>query len=236
MQLKLVRFIERYWILLLFVIIKLILQFVFVNPVYELHRDEFLHLDQANHLAFGYISVPPFTAVISKIIFFLGGDIFWIRFFPALFGALTIGALIAFTSFKPFKQFRFVGLSFVIIIALFAFLKAKDYYSLGLYPVLFAFGSVYFEKILADKWKLIIMPLLISINLCVFIMIARLVLPVLTPSEINQNSQPFEKLGLLRWEDRKNHTLPQDFADMLGWKEMAEKALTAYKMIPEKET
>jgi len=403
MQLKLVRFIERYWILLLFVIIKLILQFVFVNPVYELHRDEFLHLDQANHLAFGYISVPPFTAVISKIIFFLGGDIFWIRFFPALFGALTIvfvwlivesiegslfskilastallfsllirinilyqpnsfdilawtvifyllikfvqsekpewlyflsiivaigmynkynlafliiglalsllltsqrkifsnisfwkaliftillflpnfiwqivhhfpvlehmkvlkenqldnntsvgflksqimfffgslpltiGALIAFTSFRPFKQFRFVGLSFVIIIALFAFLKAKDYYSLGLYPVLFAFGSVYFEKILADKWKLIIMPLLISINLCVFIMIARLVLPVLTPSEINQNSQPFEKLGLLRWEDGKNHTLPQDFADMLGWKEMAEKAWTAYKMIPENE-
>jgi hypothetical protein len=26
---------------------------------------------------------------------------------------------------------------------------------------------------------------------------------------------------MLRWEDGKNHNLPQDFAEMPGWKEMA---------------
>jgi hypothetical protein len=55
---------------------------------------------------------------------------------------------------------------------------------------------------------------------------------VYTPAEIRQNPAAFEKLGLLRWEDGKNHSLPQDFADMLGWREMAEKSLSAYKMIP----
>jgi len=40
-------------------------------------------------------------------------------------------------------------------------------------------------------------------------------------------------MGLLRWEDGKNHDLPQDFADMLGWKEMASKALIAYNAIPD---
>jgi len=37
---------------------------------------------------------------------------------------------------------------------------------------------------------------------------------------------------MLRWEDGQNHALPQDFADMIGWKEMALKSLKAYKMIP----
>jgi hypothetical protein len=76
MEIKFKKFISNYWVLLLFVTLKLVLQFVLINPVYELHRDEFLYLNQADHLAFGYICVPPFTALISKIIYMLGGSIF----------------------------------------------------------------------------------------------------------------------------------------------------------------
>lgn len=90
MKPELKQIISNYWILFLLISIKFILQFALINPVYELHRDEFLHLDQANHLAFGFISVPPFTSIISKLILILGCDLFWVRFFPALFGALTI--------------------------------------------------------------------------------------------------------------------------------------------------
>jgi hypothetical protein len=42
--------------------IKLALQFLLINPVYDLQRDEYLHLDQGKHLAWGYISVPPVTS------------------------------------------------------------------------------------------------------------------------------------------------------------------------------
>ena len=83
-------FFERYWILLALIAIKFILQFALINPIYELHRDEFLHLDQAFHPAAGYISVPPFTSWMASLIFIMGGGIFWIRFVPALFGAATI--------------------------------------------------------------------------------------------------------------------------------------------------
>lgn len=77
-------------ILFLFIISKFLLQYFLVSQGYELHRDEFLHLDQAHHLAWGYLSVPPVTSWISGIILLLGNTLFWIRFFPALFGALTI--------------------------------------------------------------------------------------------------------------------------------------------------
>jgi len=40
-----------------------------------------------------------------------------------------------------------------------------------------------------------------------------------------------EKTGLLKWEDQQNHPLPQDFSDMLGWQEMAEKVAKAYNQL-----
>ncbi|WP_268036948.1 ArnT family glycosyltransferase [Algoriphagus sp. PAP.12] len=73
-----------------FILAKFLLQYIAVHPDFELHRDEFLHLDQARHLAWGYLSVPPFTSWVSLLIQFLGGGEFWTRLFPAFFGALTI--------------------------------------------------------------------------------------------------------------------------------------------------
>ena len=81
---------KKHIILLFFILLKFVLQYFAINPVYELHRDEFLHLDLGKHLAWGYTSVPPVSAWISYIIIQLGNSVFWVRFFPALFGALTI--------------------------------------------------------------------------------------------------------------------------------------------------
>ncbi len=77
-------------ILISLILFKFIIQYQLISPTYELQRDEFLHLDQANHLAWGFLSVPPLTSWISYLIKLLGNSVFWIKFFPALFGALTI--------------------------------------------------------------------------------------------------------------------------------------------------
>ena len=39
------------------------------------------------------------------------------------------------------------------------------------------------------------------------------------------------KSGALKWEDLKDHPLPQDFSDMLGWEEMAQKVSAAYEKL-----
>ncbi|MCD7937933.1 MAG: glycosyltransferase family 39 protein, partial [Tannerellaceae bacterium] len=74
----------------LFVIAKLIIHCWIPVEGFELHRDEFLHLDQAHHLAWGFLSIPPVTSWISWLILKLGNSVFWIKFFPALFGAITL--------------------------------------------------------------------------------------------------------------------------------------------------
>ena len=66
----------------------------------------------------------------------------------------------------------------------------------------------------------------------IFIPVMELVVPILNPRQVVEKEAKFKSIGLLRWEDGKDHALPQDFADMLGWKEMTEKTIKAYEQIP----
>src|SRR5688572_18374503 len=102
------------------IILKFILQYALVNPVYELHRDEYLHLDQARHLAWGYYSIPPLTSWIAWLIFQLGGGEFWVKFFPVLFGTLTI--IVVWETVKELKgtlfAFALSGLAILLSVLL----------------------------------------------------------------------------------------------------------------------
>jgi len=391
---------QKTLILIGFIALKFFLQFFLLSPEYELQRDEYLHLDQANHLAWGYLSVPPFISWTSYIIQLLGNSVFWIKFFPALYGALTIyvvwkaieelngnffalilgatcvlfsallrlntlyqpnsfdvlcwtlfyfivlkyiktenskwlfigaaifavgflnkynivfllmglvpsllfseqrkifsktslysaaafgfililpnliwqynnnfpvvyhlnklaetqlvnvnrldflksqllffvGSLIViFSSFyallfyNPFKKYKLFFFSICFTLMAFIYFKAKDYYAIGIYPVYIAFGSVYLADILKDGWKRYLQPVAIAIPILLFIPIYNVAFPNKSPEYIIQHSENYKKFGMLRWEDGKDHLLPQDFADMLGWKELAYKVDSVYLSLP----
>lgn len=76
--------------LLALAIVKLALHY-YSHDFYGLHRDEYLYLAEGDHLAWGYLEVPPMIAVLGKLARGLLGDtIFAVRFFPALVGAVSI--------------------------------------------------------------------------------------------------------------------------------------------------
>jgi hypothetical protein len=387
-------------ILLGFIILKILLQYFLIDAGYDLHRDEYLHLDQANHLDWGYLSVPPITSWISFLINILGNSVFWIKFFPALFGALTIvvvwkaveelnGSLYAmilsatcvlisalletnilyqpnsldvlswttfyFIIIKYFKTenpkwlyfaavvfsfgflnkynilflvigllpailltkyrkvfikkdlyfamilslalalpnliwqyknnfpvfqhiseltntqlvnmdrldflksqiFFFIGALFVILSSLYALLfykpfekyktffwiiiftltvftyfKAKPYYAMGLYPIYISFGAVYLGNILNKGWKKYFKPVLIICPILFFIPMYSFIFPNKSPEYKVNNPPKFKIDSMYRWEDGKYHKLPQDFADMLGWKELAAKVDSICSELP----
>ena len=384
-------------ILLLLVLIKFFLQYSLINTEYELHRDEYLHLDQGNHLAWGFLSVPPVNSWLAWVVQTLGASVFWVKFFPALFGALTIvvvwkivetlngdlfakilaatGVLLsillrlnmlfqptslevllwtllyfvliryfrseqakwlyvaavifgigflnkynivfsvlglipallitqhwkiflnkhlyfsallalmimlpnliwqfnynfpvvdhmgelaerqlvhvsrlnflksqllffvgvlfvwlpgcyALLFYKPFKEIRFLFWAYVFTIVLFVIFRAKDYYAIGLYPTFIAIGAAYlgilFEKS-RIKWILKITSL--SIPVLLFLPLYNFAFPNKNPKYIVEHPDHYKRWGLLRWEDGKDHSLPQDFADMQGWKELAQKTDQEY--------
>jgi hypothetical protein len=83
--------ISREWqLILLFASVKILFHF-FTFSNFELHRDAYLYYAQSEHLAWGYISVPPSIAVFAKIATLIfGNTAFGIRFFLALIGGLNL--------------------------------------------------------------------------------------------------------------------------------------------------
>src|SRR5579875_2691509 len=77
------------YLIFLFAIIKFALPFFLQSSVYEPHRDEFLYLAEAHHMAWGFMEVPPLLSVFAWLTNFFGDSMFWIKFWPSLFGALT---------------------------------------------------------------------------------------------------------------------------------------------------
>ncbi|MFD2248079.1 ArnT family glycosyltransferase [Pontibacter ruber] len=384
-----------------FIALKFLLQYWLISPAYELHRDEYLHLDQGNHLAWGYLSVPPLTSLFSYVIALLGNSVFWVKFFPALFGALTIvvvwkaiealggnlfalvlgatcvlfsvllrlnilyqpntldvlcwttfyyiliryintekqkwlfagaavlaigflnkynivflliglfpailltrqrvlfqrkefylaillglllvspnllwqynnhfpvfhhmkeladtqlvyvdrfgflrsqllffigslfviaSALYAFWFYAPFHKYRPFFWVLVFTLLVFVYVKAKDYYAIGLYPIYIAFGAVFLANVFSNGWKRYLQPIALAVPVLFFIPAYTWVFPNKSPEYIIKHQERYEELGLLRWEDGKNHALPQDFADMLGWKELAGKVDSVYASLPD---
>lgn len=390
----------KYIILCCFIALKFLLQYILLSSYYDLQRDEYLHLDQANHLAWGYLSVPPFTSWTSYLIQILGNSVFWIKFFPALYGVLTllivwktieslkgnlfslvlgatgvllsallrlntlyqpnsfdvlcwtalffffikytqsqnnkwlyftaiafsfgflnkynivfqllglfpalliteqrkifirpalylaallavliilpnlawqyknnfpvfhhlkelsetqlqnvnpydflksqllffigslhllIAAMIGFIYYKPFKQFRFLFYNLLFTLGIFLFFKAKDYYAIGLYPIYLAFGAVFLSDFINKSGRVYLNLVVLAIPLLLFIPIVNIAFPNKTPSYIIQHADQYKKFGMLSWEDGKDHLIPQDYADMLGWKELAHKVDSAYLGLP----
>jgi hypothetical protein len=160
----------------------------------------------------------------EQVLFFLG----------SMF--VILAAFVSFFVYPAFRKYQVFFWSFVFTLSLFTYLKAKGYYAIGLYPIFIAFGSVYLEYLFTKKliWLRYVS---ILVMVALFIPIYRVAFPTKSPSTIAQNSKAYQKLGLLRWEDGKDHELPQDFADMLGWRELAGKVDAEYaKMDDQKHT
>ncbi len=134
-----------------------------------------------------------------------------------------------FVAFKEEGKYRIFAWAYFFVIVLLLYFHGKNYYSAGVYPALFAFGAFQLERFAnkysgAWKYAFIIIPLAIGIP------IHPLGLPVAKPAVLASYYKNIhaKKSGFLKWEDLKDHPLPQDFADMLGWKEMTKKTARAY--------
>src|SRR5882724_5312636 len=71
------------------VLIKFLLPFLLQNSYYQLHRDEYLYLAEGHHVAWGFMEVPPMLSILAWISNLFGFATFWIKIWPALFGAFT---------------------------------------------------------------------------------------------------------------------------------------------------
>jgi len=388
------------WLLYSLALIKLVLPFFLQNNLYEPHRDEFLYLAEGRHMAWGFMEVPPLLSVFAWLVRIFGNGMFWLKFWPSLFGALTfllvgktiislggksfalllgflpfitgvylrvhflfqpnfleiffwtmiawsmvsyvqtaqnrwlyifgagiglglmskysvafftisvvmallatkqrkiflnkhfyLAALLAFIIILPNllwqynhhfpvvfhmkkleetqlqyispasfltdqllmnlpcvfvwiaglvwvsfsgngRPYRFIGIAWLLVIVLLLLGHGKNYYALGVYPILFAFGAYSLEQMTAVRFTFLRYAM-VFIAAGIGYLFIPLALPLLEPSQLAAlyEKRHMNKTGLLKWEDLKNHPLPQDFSDMLGWEEMSRKMAAAYQTL-----
>ena len=136
---------------------------------------------------------------------------------------------------EKLKSYRFFGISFLTSMAVLALLKGKPYYGFGAFPPLFVVGAICLEAWLAVKKssvKIIVISLLIIPNLLLSVIST----PIL---RIENAAKVFAwaryHLGItftVRWEDQKIHPINQNYADMIGWDELAQKTAALYVALP----
>jgi hypothetical protein len=149
---------------------------------------------------------------------------------------LTIAGLLFLLSGRKIKKFRFLGFLALFVIIGLMLMKGKSYYTLGIFPLLIAAGAVSYDYWLRRVWLRVIFPLLLVLLTLPVIPIG---LPIFNAEGLVRYFDQMEKrYGLQqgrRFEDGSIHSLPQDYADMLGWEEMTFLADKAYRSISDKE-
>jgi len=147
---------------------------------------------------------------------------------PAL--PLWLCGLIYLLFYKESKPLRVLAYTFIFVLLVLILLHGKPYYTLGIYLVLIAGGAVFIEKIAAVRYWLI-KPLLLLFMVVIIIPGLPFSLPVLSFEEMVAYGRESGKYGLdgfLYWEDGRRHSLPQDYADMTGWAELAQIVISTY--------
>jgi hypothetical protein len=154
---------------------------------------------------------------------------------PGVVSILTIAGLIYLFISKKAWKYRFLGLVVISVIIILMLLRGKSYYTLGIFPFLIAAGAVLWENTLRKTWSRMIMLLLL-------ILLSLPAVPIGIPvfkterlvSYFKNLSTNYGMDFICRFEDNTIHSLPQDYADMLGWEELAGIADKAWQMIPDK--
>jgi hypothetical protein len=139
--------------------------------------------------------------------------------------------LICLLVFKSEKKYRLFAWIFLLVIFLFLITNGKPYYTLGVYPVLFAFGGYYLEKFFTGRLKPI-SYLVVAVSFLFSLLFLPLGLPLLPQKQMENYCAFFSKnitSAPMRSENNSYFPLPQDYMDMTGWKELSKMVGDTYQ-------
>lgn len=156
-------------------------------------------------------------------------------FMGAFASFLTLSGLLYLLINKKIIKYRFLGILVIFVIVVLMILRGKSYYTIGMFPFLIAAGAVSCDYSLKRSWARIALPVfLIGLTIPAI----PIGLPVFKSKGLVRYFKDLEtKYGIIigrRFEDNSIHSLPQDYADMLGWEELTSIADSAYNMIEDK--
>jgi hypothetical protein len=132
-------------------------------------------------------------------------------------------------------RYRFLGATYVLFLVTMMTLKAKDYYLAPIYPMLFAAGGVFWEKLGESRKGLRSVKVVVP---AVVIILGIVALPLTVPILPVNRIVPYEQalaIKTTRTEVAHSGPLPQHFGDEFGWEEMVQAVASIYNSMPSDE-
>ncbi|MGA3160923.1 MAG: glycosyltransferase family 39 protein [Terracidiphilus sp.] len=146
---------------------------------------------------------------------------------------LVLAALVFFFS-KEGRTFRALGWAYLIFLVEMMALHGKMYYLAPVYPMMFAAGAVWVEGATERKLWIWVKPALAL----AIATIGGIYVPIILPILSVPNFLAYEHalgIGQQRFENQPEGVLPQIYADMFGWEEIAQQVATYYHTLSPEE-
>ena len=149
---------------------------------------------------------------------------------------LWIPGLVACLRARTLQGFRWIGLTYLLFLALMFVLHAKDYYLAPVYPMLYAAGALAWQARLARTRpasvdRLLGFPVLTAVLVVTGLILLPLASPVLRPYTWARYTQTLH-LKPSEPEKFKASILPQFFADRFGWNQLTNIVVTGVRALP----
>ncbi len=130
---------------------------------------------------------------------------------------------------------RFLGYTYLLLIAMMIALHAKHYYPADVYPILMAAGGVAIERVTSGARLL--RPLIVAVIVAAGLFFLPFSLPVLSePAMLDYSAFVSRALHIeksaMATERFRSAALPEDWADMHGWPELAATVGRIYEGLP----
>jgi hypothetical protein len=152
---------------------------------------------------------------------------------PLAFPLLVAGWLALL--FAPrLRAYRSLGIGALVLVVFMLVQHAKAYYVAPLYPLLFAAGAVFVERWIASKLSRVVATAYIALLLGTGALVLPLATPLLAPEKYVEYAKRFG-VETVQSERHAMGPLPQYYADMFGWRELAQDVSRIYTALPESE-
>jgi hypothetical protein len=142
-----------------------------------------------------------------------------------------IGGLAFLLFHREGRRYGALGVTYLVLLAVMMVLHAKDYYLAAIYPMLFAAGGVFWEKLTAARpvrWLRVALPAFV-------VALGLIALPLNVPVLPVDKIVPYmDALGMKVTRTEAHHAgpLPQHFGDEFGWPEMVAAVASVYHSLP----
>jgi hypothetical protein len=142
-----------------------------------------------------------------------------------------IAGLAAVTFSPKWRLYRLFSLQWAALMLIEVASHGKDYYAASLYPPLFAFGAAAIESLVVP---VAVRGVLVAIVIAVGLIGMPMAIPVLPIATFIAYQDALGAKPVAR-EQGDLAALPQTFADMFGWREMAKAVSDVYWVLPAEE-